>query len=113
MKFEEILLHCSMINCTNFILYGDKIIIIGKTNPGMECVGTVCPGSSDQFYVVTYYIKRVTTSWTYSMILLLSVYSLLDKVLVAPCILGPLAPAPTSISITLIITLLPIINRRF
>jgi len=25
---------------------------------------TVCPRSSDQFYVVTYYIKWVTTSWT-------------------------------------------------
>ena len=27
---------------------------------------TVCPGSSDLFYIVTYYIKWVTTSWTYS-----------------------------------------------
>ena len=27
---------------------------------------TVCPISSDPFYVLTYYIKRVTTSWTYS-----------------------------------------------
>ena len=27
---------------------------------------TVCPGSSDPFYVVTYYIELVTTSWTYS-----------------------------------------------
>ena len=26
---------------------------------------TVCPGSSDQIYIVTYYIKWVTTSWTY------------------------------------------------
>ena len=25
---------------------------------------TVCPRSSDPFYVVTYYIKWVTTSWT-------------------------------------------------
>ena len=25
----------------------------------------MCPGSSDPFYVVTYYIKWVTTSWTY------------------------------------------------
>ena len=25
---------------------------------------TVCPGSSDPFYVVTYYIKWVTSSWT-------------------------------------------------
>ena len=29
-------------------------------------VPTVCPRSSDQFYVVTYYIKWVTTSWTHS-----------------------------------------------
>ena len=27
---------------------------------------TVCSKSSDPFYVVTYYIKWVTTSWTYS-----------------------------------------------
>ena len=27
---------------------------------------TVCPGRSDPFYIVTYYIKWVTTSWTYS-----------------------------------------------
>ena len=26
---------------------------------------TVCPRSSDPFYIVTYYIKWVTTSWTY------------------------------------------------
>ena len=25
---------------------------------------TVCPRSSDKFYIVTYYIKWVTTSWT-------------------------------------------------
>ena len=29
-------------------------------------VDTVCPGSSDPFYIVTYYIKWVTTSWTHS-----------------------------------------------
>ena len=27
---------------------------------------TVCPGSSDPFYIVSYYIKSVTTSWTQS-----------------------------------------------
>ena len=30
--------------------------------------GTVCPRSSDPFYIVTYYIKWVTTSWTQSKI---------------------------------------------
>ena len=29
------------------------------------CNTTVCPGSSDPFYIVTYYTKWVTTSWTY------------------------------------------------
>ena len=29
---------------------------------------TVCPRSSDPFYIVTYYIKWVTTSWTDGMI---------------------------------------------
>ena len=29
-------------------------------------VCTVCPRSSDPFYIVTYYIKLVTTSWTHS-----------------------------------------------
>ena len=27
---------------------------------------TVCPRSSDPIYIVSYYIKWVTTSWTYS-----------------------------------------------
>ena len=27
---------------------------------------TVCPRRSDPFYIVSYYIKCVTTSWTYS-----------------------------------------------
>ena len=27
---------------------------------------TVCPRSSISFYIVSYYIKRVTTSWTYT-----------------------------------------------
>ena len=27
---------------------------------------TVCPRSSDTFYIVSYYIKWVTTSWTHS-----------------------------------------------
>ena len=30
---------------------------------------TVCPRSSDPSYIVSYYIKWVTTSWTYSIIL--------------------------------------------
>ena len=29
-------------------------------------LNTVCPGSSDPFYIVTYYIKCVTTFWTHN-----------------------------------------------
>ena len=29
---------------------------------------TVCPGSSDSFYIVAYYIKWGTTSWTFSIV---------------------------------------------
>ena len=32
----------------------------------------MCPGSGDPFYVVTYYIELVTTSWTYSSLLFLT-----------------------------------------
>ena len=31
-----------------------------------RCTYTVCPRSKDPFYVVTYYIKWITTSWTHS-----------------------------------------------
>ena len=34
-------------------------------NQKISCI-TVCPGSSDPFYIVGYYIKWVTTSWTHS-----------------------------------------------
>ena len=36
-----------------------------------KCV-TVCPRNSDPFYIVTYYIKGVTTSWTHSNIRVLA-----------------------------------------
>ena len=35
---------------------------IGNTMP----FRTVCQRRSDPFYIVSYYMKRVTTSWTYS-----------------------------------------------
>ena len=42
-------------------------ITISKMLSGLKCIEyTVYTGSSDPFYIVTYYIKWVTTSWTYS-----------------------------------------------
>ena len=32
-------------------------------------MGTICPRSSDPFYIVSYYIKWVTASWTHSIML--------------------------------------------
>ena len=40
------------------------IKIAKKRYNGEFCILTVCPRSSDPFYIVTYYIKWVTTSWT-------------------------------------------------
>ena len=37
-----------------------------KINILIKYIRTVCPGSSDPFNVVSYYIKWVTISWTYS-----------------------------------------------
>ena len=31
----------------------------------IQYIHTVCPRSSDPFYIVSYYIKWVTASWTY------------------------------------------------
>ena len=38
--------------------------------------GTVCPISSDPFYIVSYYEKWVTTPWTYSTIFLFAYLSI-------------------------------------
>ena len=40
---------------------------------------TVCARSSDKFYIVTYYMKWVTTSWTYSIFALLRQYNYDEK----------------------------------
>ena len=42
------------------------VTIVANGNVCMKEFGPVCPKSSDPFFVVTYYIKWVTTSWTYS-----------------------------------------------
>ena len=41
---------------------------VGDNPSGAESghPGTVCPGSSDPYYIVSYYINWVNTSWTYS-----------------------------------------------
>ena len=49
-------------------LIHNYIIIIGHKNQVWNLRVTVCPRSSDPFYIVSYYIKLVTISWTCSMI---------------------------------------------
>ena len=40
-----------------------------QTEENIEmAIDTACPRSSDPIYIVRYYIKWVTTSWTYSKI---------------------------------------------
>ena len=41
---------------------------------------TVCPRSRDPFYIVSYYIKWVTTSWTFSTIYDIQASSRPDKI---------------------------------
>ena len=58
-------------NMYNSILYNSS----GRVGKMYIFLSTVCPGSSDPFNVVIYYIKWITTSWTYSIYILnLSVY---------------------------------------
>ena len=54
--------HIKLIILDNYIHRADLI----STKKCTVC--TVCQRSSDPFYLVTYYIKWVTTSWTHSII---------------------------------------------
>ena len=46
--------------------------------PGLQHPShTVCPSSSDPFYLVSYYVKWVTTSWTYGRNITFSASSLM------------------------------------
>ena len=57
------------INCRNGIVPDvNKCIELFTRKNEMSSIHvlTVCPRSSDPFYIVSYYIKWVTTSWTYS-----------------------------------------------
>ena len=49
------------------IVYAKLLFIMGNYFLDIQYIlYTVCPRSNDPFYVETYYIKWVTTSWTYS-----------------------------------------------
>ena len=41
-------------------------LLVLLTEESCRLYNTVCPRSSCPFYIVSYYIKRGTTSWTYS-----------------------------------------------
>ena len=54
---------------SNSVNYCKKEImkfLCSRHNNAIVLICTICPGSSDPFYIVTYYIKWVTTSWTHS-----------------------------------------------
>ena len=40
-------------------------LLANQTEALAQTVGTVCPVSSDPYHIVSYYMKWVTTSWTY------------------------------------------------
>ena len=53
----------------HFVIHIDHSFLLSKLafveTGRILCRNTVCPRSSDPFYTITYYIKWVTTSWTY------------------------------------------------
>ena len=53
------------------------MVVISKAFFLCFCV-TVCPRSSYTFYIVSYYIKWVTTSWTYSIYNIYYIYIFLS-----------------------------------
>ena len=53
-------LHCTYIDL-RYIL---SIQVCASQKPKIRSKQTVCQRSSDPLYIVTYYIKWVTTSWT-------------------------------------------------
>ena len=57
-KFGPVVIGCVLSTVENFLHRSLTSIKL------LKC--TICPGSSDPFYVVTYYIKWVTISWTHS-----------------------------------------------
>ena len=71
--------------CLIFIVY-----LQYQNGQDFMVIDTVCPRSSDQFYLVTYYIKLVNTSWTDGIYLRLS---LPDPVVPPPGLaeVGPVA----------------------
>ena len=50
--------------CENVCVF----VFFGHLNGHLIEGYTVCPGSSDPFHIVKYYLKWVTTSWTHSSI---------------------------------------------
>ena len=69
------LLHYKIVNINILARLGFRATRVPSYSPGsiaeyalvqiMSLTFTVCPRSSDPFYVVPYYMKWVTTSWTH------------------------------------------------
>ena len=81
--YNYILFNCSFAPVDRFFLGNVQFLFIFFCEPYIDLIlvkfsvepafahnidaHTVCPRSSDPFYVVTYYLKWTTTAWTYSM----------------------------------------------
>ena len=59
-------------------LFGSVELEEGKLRNN-QCRATVCPRSSDPFYIVTYYINGVTTSGAYRIYIIYDIIICRDK----------------------------------
>ena len=66
---QESIFHARKVKQAKTITKQKEGIGRATSEGSMRIWPTVCPRSSDPFYIVIYYRKWVTTSWTYSIIL--------------------------------------------
>ena len=81
----------------------EHIVMIRILEEGLDCdymlrvffshKYTICPRSSDSFYIISYYIKWVTASWTYSSSVILydwnSKITGSDPLIIIKCVTDP------------------------
>ena len=68
MKTDKSSLHIEYHNGTNSVNIVYRKFNILELKTPVPVIYSMCPRSSDQFFMVTYYEIWVTTSWTYSIL---------------------------------------------